>query len=35
VGNDLRLQSADFDPAASYYDIEVASSASTVTITSE
>ncbi len=34
VGNDLRLQSADFDPTAPYFDIEVASSASTVTITS-
>jgi len=34
VGNNLRLQSAGFDPTASYYDIEVASSASMVTITS-
>ena len=35
VGNNVRLQSPDFDPTASYYDIEVASSASTVTITSD
>jgi hypothetical protein len=28
------LQSSGFDPTASYYDIEVASSASSVTITS-
>ena len=34
VGNNVRLQSPGFDPTASYYDIEVASSASTVTITS-
>ena len=34
VGNNLRLQSAGFDPTAPYYDIEVASSASMVTITS-
>jgi DNA-binding MarR family transcriptional regulator len=34
VGNDVRLQSADFDPTAPCYDIEVASSASMVTITS-
>jgi DNA-binding MarR family transcriptional regulator len=33
VGNNVRLQSSSFDPTASYYDIEVASSASTVTIT--
>ena len=33
VGNDVRLQSPDFDPAAPYYDIEVASSASQLTIT--
>jgi DNA-binding MarR family transcriptional regulator len=35
MGNNVRLQSADFDPTASYYDIKVASSVSTVTITSE
>ena len=34
VGNDVRLQSPGFDPATPYYDIEVASSASMVTITS-
>ena len=34
MGNNARLQSADFDPTAPYYDIEVASSASMVTITS-
>ena len=34
VGNDVRLQSQGFDPATPYYDIEVASSASMVTITS-
>lgn len=34
TGN-TRLQSADFDPLAPYYDIEVASSASMVTITTE
>jgi DNA-binding MarR family transcriptional regulator len=34
VGNDVRLQSQGFDPTAPYYDIEVASSASMVTITS-
>jgi DNA-binding MarR family transcriptional regulator len=34
VGNDVRLQSQGFDPATPYYDIEVASSASKVTITS-
>ena len=33
VGNDVRLQSPGFDPTAPYYDIEVASSASMVTIT--
>jgi hypothetical protein len=33
VGNNVRLQSSDFDPTAPYYDIEVASSASMVTIT--
>jgi DNA-binding MarR family transcriptional regulator len=33
VGNDVRLQSPDFDPAIPYYDIEVSSSASMVTIT--
>jgi DNA-binding MarR family transcriptional regulator len=33
LGNDVRLHSPDFDPAASGYDIEVASSASMVTIT--
>jgi DNA-binding MarR family transcriptional regulator len=35
VGNDARLQSSDFDPTAAYYDLEVASSASMVTITSD
>ncbi len=34
LGNNIWLQSSGFDPTASYYDIEVASSASTVTITS-
>jgi len=34
VGNDVRLQSPSFDPTAPYYDIEVASSASMITITS-
>jgi hypothetical protein len=34
LGNDVRLQSSGFDPTAPYYDIEVASSASMVTITS-
>jgi hypothetical protein len=34
VGNDVRLQSPAFDPATPYYDIEVASSASQLTITS-
>ena len=34
LGNNVWLQSSDFDPTASYYDIEVASSASMVTITS-
>ncbi|HLH61054.1 MAG TPA: MarR family transcriptional regulator [Ktedonobacteraceae bacterium] len=34
LGNNVWLQSPGFDPNASYYDIEVASSASTVTITS-
>jgi len=34
VGNDVRLQSHGFDPATPYYDIEVASSASQLTITS-
>jgi DNA-binding HxlR family transcriptional regulator len=34
VGNNVRLQSPAFDPTAPYYDIEVASSASMVTITS-
>jgi len=34
MGNNVWLQSSDFDPTASYYDIEVASSASMVTITS-
>jgi DNA-binding MarR family transcriptional regulator len=33
VGNDARLLSSDFDPAIPYYDIEVASSASSVIIT--
>lgn len=32
VGNDVRLQSAGFDPTNPYYDIEVASSASKLTI---
>ena len=34
VGNNVRLQSSDFEPTAPYYDIEVASSASMVSITS-
>jgi DNA-binding MarR family transcriptional regulator len=34
MGNNVLLQSSGFDPTASYYDIEVASSASMVTITS-
>ncbi len=34
VGNDVRLQSSGFDPATPSYDIEVASSASQLTITS-
>ncbi|HEY7124198.1 MAG TPA: MarR family transcriptional regulator [Ktedonobacterales bacterium] len=34
VGNDVRLQSQGFDPATPYYDIEVASSASQLTINS-
>jgi DNA-binding MarR family transcriptional regulator len=34
VGNDVRLQSPGFEPATPYYDIEVASSASQLTITS-
>jgi|SRR5437667_1167007 len=34
VGNDVRLQSSGFDSSAPYYDLEVASSASIVTITS-
>ena len=35
VGNDVRLQSPGFDPTAPHYDIEVASSVSMVTITSD
>ena len=34
MGNNTRLQSSGFDSTAPYYDIEVASSASMVTITS-
>ena len=34
MGNDVRLQSAGFDATAPHYDIEVASSASMLTITS-
>jgi hypothetical protein len=34
VGNDVRLQSPGYDGTAPCYDIEVASSVSTVTITS-
>ena len=34
IGNDVRMQSPNFEPNAPYYDIEVASSASMVTITS-
>ena len=34
LGNDVRLQSPDFDPTAPYYDIEVATSVSMVRITS-
>jgi hypothetical protein len=33
LGNDVRLQSPDFDTSAPGYDIEVSSSASTVAIT--
>ena len=33
MGNDVRLQSRDFEPAEPYYDIEVTSSVSMVTIT--
>jgi DNA-binding MarR family transcriptional regulator len=33
IGNNVRLQSSGFEPTARYYDIEVASSASMVTIT--
>jgi len=33
MGNNARLQSSDFDSTAPYYDIEVTSSASMVTIT--
>ena len=33
VGNDVRLQSQGFDPAAAYYDIEVISSVSQLSIT--
>lgn len=35
LGNDVRLQSENFDPTAPYYDIEVDSSASQFTITTE
>lgn len=35
VGNNVRLQSSDYKATASYYDIEVSSSASTVTITTD
>ncbi len=35
VGNDVRLQSPGFDPTVPYYDIEVSSSASMVTITTD
>lgn len=35
VGNNIRLQSAGFDPTASRYDIEVTSYATKVTITSD
>lgn len=35
VGNNVRLQSSDYKATAPYYDIEVSSSASTVTITSD
>jgi hypothetical protein len=34
VGNNVRLQSSGFEPTAPYYDIEVTSSASMITITS-
>ncbi len=34
IGNDVRMQSPGFEPNAPYYDIEIASSASMVTITS-
>jgi hypothetical protein len=33
MGNNVRLQSSGFEPTAPYYDIEVASSASMITIT--
>ncbi len=35
VGNNVRLQSRGFDPTAPYYDIEVSSSVSMVSITSD
>jgi DNA-binding MarR family transcriptional regulator len=35
LGNDMRLQSTGFDLADPYYDIEVASSVSTITITTK
>ena len=35
LGNDVRLQSPGYDTTAQHYDIEVASSASMVTITAE
>jgi DNA-binding HxlR family transcriptional regulator len=35
MGNNVRLQSSGFEPTAPYYDIEVASSVSMVTITSK
>jgi hypothetical protein len=34
MGNNVWLQSSGFEPTAPYYDIEVSSSASMVTITS-
>ena len=35
LGNDVRLQSPDYEATTPGYDIEVASSASTISITSE
>lgn len=35
MGNDVRLQSTNYDSATPYYDIEVTASVSTATITTE